>query len=579
MGIAASTQSGVGSGSANVITNLIESRITGSSVTLTGVGEAVKLTALDTATITADGGGVGLALAFGQGGGTALTAAVSLAINHVADQVQAVVEDSTVTVSGNVELSATSTATIHALTIAGTVGAAGGQGGGFSFAGAGSGSGNTVRNTVKAEILDGSAIKTTGAGVVTLTATDTSKIIADAGGVGIAIAGGQGGGAAVTAGVSIAHNDIQNEVSATVSSSTIIAAGNVGLTATSTATIDAWTLAVAVGAAGGQGGGFSFAGAGSGSGNTIQNTVKAEILHGSTVTTTDAGSVTLSATDTSKIIADAGGVGVALAGGEGGGASISAGISIAENELGNVVQAVVDHSTVTSAADVQLSATSSGTIDALTWGGAASLSGGAGGGLSAAGSGAEASNWIHNDVVAAIQNGSSVTTASAGAVNVTATDYAHITADAAGGSVSIAAGAGGAGAISIGAAVADNDISSLVEARINNATISAAGDVKVEATSTSTIDAFSIAVSISFGVSPVGLSFSGAGAESTNDTTSQILASIGNNSSVTAAGNVGVCTTDDSTAIADVGSGALSVGVVVLRWVSHFPTIRSIIRS
>ena len=107
-------------------------------------------------------------------------------------------------------------------------------------------------------------------------------------------------GAALTAGVSVAINDIANEVSAAVSGSTITAAGNVGLTATSNATIDAWTLAAAVGAAGGQGGGFSFAGAGSGSGNTIQNTVKAEILSGSTVTTTGAGSVTLKATDTSQ---------------------------------------------------------------------------------------------------------------------------------------------------------------------------------------------------------------------------------------------------------------------------------------
>ena len=60
VGIAASTWSGVGSGSANVITNLIESRITGGEVKLTGSGARVKLSALDTATIVADGGGFGV---------------------------------------------------------------------------------------------------------------------------------------------------------------------------------------------------------------------------------------------------------------------------------------------------------------------------------------------------------------------------------------------------------------------------------------------------------------------------------------------------------------------------------------
>ena len=158
----------------------------------------------------------GCAIDAGKGGGTALTAAVSLAINDVADQVLAVIDGSTVTVAGNVELTATSTATISALTIAGTGGVAGGQGAGFTFSGAGSGSGNTIQNTTKAEIRNVSALTTTGTGSVTLKATDTSKIIADAGGVGIAIAGGQGGGTALTAGVSVAINHIQNEVSATV---------------------------------------------------------------------------------------------------------------------------------------------------------------------------------------------------------------------------------------------------------------------------------------------------------------------------------------------------------------------------
>ena len=340
------------------------------------------------------------------------------------------------------------------------------------------------------------------------------------------------------------------------------------LTATSTATIDAWTLAVAVGGGGGQGGGFSIAGAGSGSGNSIQNTVKRKSSTAAPSPPRAAGSVTLSATDTSKIIADAGGVGLAGAGGEGGGVSISAGISIAENELGNVVQTVVDRSTVTSATDVTLCATSSGTIDALTWGGAVSLSGGAGGGVSAAGAGAEASNWIHNSVTAAIQNASTVQ-AKAGYVKLTATDTATITAKAIGGSVALAGGAGGAVTIPIGAAVADNVIENVVKACINNSVVSAVdnatdsptGHVTLQAQSTSTITALSVAASLSVAVAPAGLSFSGAGADSTNTMASQIIACIDNNSGVTATGKVDLSAIDTPTTTADVGSGALSVGV------------------
>ena len=51
------------------------------------------------------------------------------------------------------------------------------------------------------------------------------------------------------------------------------------------------------------------AGAGSVSVNMIKNTTEAAIENGSTVTTPGAGSVTLTATDTSKITADGGGVG------------------------------------------------------------------------------------------------------------------------------------------------------------------------------------------------------------------------------------------------------------------------------
>ena len=86
---------------------------------------------------------------------------------------------------------------------------------GFAFSGAGAGSGNTIRNTIEAAIKNGSTVTTTGTGEVSLSAMDASTIIADAGGVAIAVgASGQETGGAVSIGVSIADNVIENQAKA-----------------------------------------------------------------------------------------------------------------------------------------------------------------------------------------------------------------------------------------------------------------------------------------------------------------------------------------------------------------------------
>ena len=408
---------------------------------------------------------------------------MSIAINDIENQIRATIEDSAVTAAGNVELIATSGATIDAFTISVAVGGSGGEGKGFTFAGAGSGSGNTIKNTAEAAIQNGSTVMTTGTGLVKLTAADTSTITADAGGVGIAAALGQGGGTALTAGVSIATNDIENQIRAAIDDSTITAAGNVELTATSGATIDAFTIAVAVGASGGEGKGFTFAGAGSGSGNTIKNIVEAGIKNGSTVTTTGTGAVKLSAADTSKIIADAGGVGVALAIGQGGGTALTAGVSVAINDIENQIRAMIDHSTVTVPSNVELTATSSATVDALTIAVAVGASGGEGKGFTFAGAGSGSGNTIKNTVQAAISNGSTVTTSNTGSVTLIAGDTSKIIADAGGVGIAAAGGQGGGTALTAGVSVAINDISNQVLAVIDGSTVNSAGNVGLSAES------------------------------------------------------------------------------------------------
>src|SRR5262249_28038950 len=150
-----------------------------------------------------------------------------------------------------------------------------------------------VNSTVETALSDGASISAL-LGTVTLSADDHTGILADAGGFGIAIAT-DGSAGAVAA--SIAINELNSTVRATVQDATVNAAG-LAVTATGAPTIDALTVA---GEASVSSESSAFGGAGSGSGNTITSTVEA-LIHDSTVT---AGTVMLHALDDAAIDADA----------------------------------------------------------------------------------------------------------------------------------------------------------------------------------------------------------------------------------------------------------------------------------
>ncbi len=370
-------------------------------------GGPARLAATDTSRVEVLAGG--LALAWGAGstkeqdapapvaGGSV---GVAIAINSIHNDVHAFVDDATLTAAGDVSITATSAPTIYAFTLGGSLSAGEGDEGGFTIAAAGAGSGNDIHNTIKAAIENGSTVITADGASVSLAATDNSRVTADAGGFGLAGVDRSEGGRVITLGVSAAHNDITNEVRAVVDDSTVRSAGQVTLSSAATATIDVLTVSVALGGSSGRGFGFSFAGAGSGSGNTVQNTVQAEILAGSAVTATDAGGVTLTATDTSKIKVDAGGGGIAIAGGQGGGMALTAGVSVAINDIQNEVSSTVSGSTISAVGNVALAATSTATVDALTIAAAIGAAGGKGGGFSFAGAGSGSGNTVRNTVQA-----------------------------------------------------------------------------------------------------------------------------------------------------------------------------------
>ncbi|HEV8062517.1 MAG TPA: hypothetical protein VGP68_21740, partial [Gemmataceae bacterium] len=557
---------GAGSGSGNTISNSVVAAIQDASTVTSADLGAVTVSATDGSKITAAAGSVALGVAGGEGGGIGLAVGLSVASNQLGsagspDLVEAFIDDSNVTGAGGVNVNAMSTAKIWVLTIAGSFAGSGGEGGGVAFAGAGAGSGNTIHDSVEALISGASNVQTTG-GAVTLSAMDNSTIIADGGGVSLAGAFGQGGGAAVTVGAAVAINTIGNTITAAIEDSTVNSFAGVSVTASSDASILAVSVGVAGALAGGEGGGIALAGAGSGSGNTINNVIEASIKGASQVTS--GGPLTLSATDNSSITAGAGSLTFAVAGGQGGGFAGSIGVAAASNDIGNTVTAAIEDATVHSAGTVDISATNSSTILAVTVAGGVSVAGGEGGGIAFAGAGAGSGNTIGNTTQAFISQNSSVTTTQGQDVELNATDSSSITADGGGGTLAGAGGAGGGVAVGIGAAVAINTIANVTAAFIDDSTVTSAGKVTLSATSSSQIYVVGVGVGVAVsGGAVLAGAFAGSGASATNSIKNSIATYITNGSTVSAAATspdaVNLTALDDSF----IHSRAYAVSVAV----------------
>ena len=269
----------------------------------------------------------------------------------------------------------------------------------FGVDGAGSGSGNQVDNTVQATIINstvdngmsnGSPLPTGGS--VSLVAHDGTEITAAAGAAAITVAKGSGGGSGSGAiGVSVAINGMgtsstPNTVTSAIEGSTVDAGQAVTVDAESTASILAVTVAGAGGGTNGSAGSGTFAGAGAGSQNEIFNTVQALINAGSTVTSNNGLAISITAYDNAGITADAGGLSLGYTGGtDVPSVTGSFGAAAAVNSITAVVTANINDSTVISAGDLDLTASTQDisdptqpgeTIFALTLGIAGALSSG-----------------------------------------------------------------------------------------------------------------------------------------------------------------------------------------------------------
>ena len=137
-------------------------------------------------------------------------------VTPVASEVQAYIEDSTIHASGAVTADANADQKIDSIVLAGAVAIAGGGDTGVGVSGAGVYTENRLEKKVKAFIdggIDDDSSDVIDAASVVVTATDSSRIEADAGAASVAAAFGSTS-VAVSIGVAAAYNTITNDVAA-----------------------------------------------------------------------------------------------------------------------------------------------------------------------------------------------------------------------------------------------------------------------------------------------------------------------------------------------------------------------------
>ena len=367
---------GAGAGSGNSVDNDIEASIVGSASTpapAIQAGGGIRVEATDLSTIEADAGGVAIAFAVSKDSSMfSLALGLSAAKNDITNTVDAKITGSTVLAKGKLEgtgdgvlVRANSTSTIKALTLAG----AGVSGG---IAGSGAGSGNDIANDITSQISGSSNVEAQD-GTLIVAAEDTPTIKADAGALSIAITITSNNPNTVRLaagiGITVAINDIENDVRAIVDGSVAKAKGNASVTAFSRPSIEVFSLSGTGGGSidTGQSGGtlaVAFFGAGTGSGNEIDNIVEALVRNGATLESTD-GTATVSATmptpasGGATIVAKAVGVAVSVnVSNSTVNLSIAIGIAVAVNAIGqdatrgNIVRAKVTGATVKSKSGV-----------------------------------------------------------------------------------------------------------------------------------------------------------------------------------------------------------------------------------
>ena len=433
-------------------------------------------------------------------------------------EVVAALVDTAVDAAGALSVTATSSETITAVVVAASVAVGAASTVGVGVAGAGSVATNAIIADVRALISGNgptdAAITGISASGVTLSATDSSSILAVA--IGASVAAGFAGtvGVSLAIAISLGFNEIDNRIEATitgVSDGVTARAGNVDLSAESRNAITAVAVAASVALAGGIVG-ASISGAGAAATNVILSRTRASVST-SVVTATgdgvDTGHVRIDASDRSSILAVIVAASAAIAGGFVAG-GLSIGVSIARNFIGwkpgsgdslteqaSQVHAFLSATNVDADGDVTVEAVSEATIDAIILAISVAIAGGAGA-IALTGAGSSADNRISTDVRAYAAGGAVTAAVDAGIagdhLQIVARDRSLIRSIVLAASIGVAAGVGIGVSISIAVALARNRVSVATSAYIENITIADDEVREIEIIASSGLDPPAISV-------------------------------------------------------------------------------------
>jgi len=356
--------------------------------------------------------------------------------------------------------------TINAISAAAAFAASFGGTAGVAVSGAGAVAQNVVLTKVNA-FADASRLGSSTSKVddVDIDARSDSTISSTVVAAALAIGGGGTAGVGVSIGIGVAQNFIgwqpgestptPAEVQAYLKNTSVQSTGAITQDAIADQTINSTVLAgsVAVGLGGTAGVGVA------GSGVWSENRIAADVMAYIDGDGTDgilADSVTLTALDTSSINAFAGAASLAASVGGTAGVSVAIGVSLAKNIIASHVATYIanaDNTVRAGDGDIRLLASESATIDAVS--AAASIAAGFGGtaGIAISGAGAEATNVILTRTNAYVEGS---TLSSDGDVDIDATNTSSIDATIITASVSLAIGGTVGVGASIGAALATN---------------------------------------------------------------------------------------------------------------------------
>ena len=264
-------------------------------------------------------------------------------------------------------------------------------------------------------------------------------------------------------------------------------------------------------------------------------------------------------------------VGASLAVGAGGsvGAGVAIGASLAQNLIGYdqndsqvpiQVQAQIISSSVNAGTGaLNLMATASQSIDAFVGAFAAAVGGSTGVGLAGAGAGANALNQMASLITAAI-DGDGPSGIQAGSITLQATDSSSIKAVTGAAALAVSFGSTGAVSIAVGAAIATNEIGNNVEAYLNDANNVTTGALSATASEDASIDATTFAAAAAVALSEVSFGAAAGVLTATNTLTNTVAAYISGSDPVNA-GAVTLAASDEGVIQSFTVSLALAGGV------------------